>query len=190
MRLAIASLALLATAQVLASATGNYRPGTGCPHSRTCTDTIEVSISPDHRGEGGIFVGILPILDGKPSLPAGWFDPSGSVQVASSPIAHRTGPLQQTKLRLTVPGGVCSVAARNGVSGELAVYAGYGVSDQDMMQRIASIEDRLRQADPTTQEKAREAVERIRALNPAAMSAAQNMLDEQTYWLISRIDCP
>lgn len=172
----------------IASASGSYTPGLGCP-AAGCSDVIDVRVQAP-RAVGAVFVAILPIQAGEPALPGAWLVGPDAVSIGATPFAARSGPIGPFQQRFRIRGGACALAAQQGVpTGVFGVYAGYGVAPPELVESMARVEQRVAAADPEAQDRAREALDRLRALNPLAKAAADDMLAKKTFWPIATITC-
>lgn len=186
MRALAAALALV-PAIAAGSVTGNYQPGFGCP-GRSCVDRLEVSLNAP-RGAGAVFVAIVPIRDGKPTLPGAWFTGPATLSVSPRPLAALSGEIGPYRGRFTIPGGACAIAAANGVGGTFGIYAGYGLAPSDLVDQLDRLKRRVAEAMPEAKAKAEAAMQRVAALNPVATAGGQNMLAQGTFWPIATFTC-
>lgn len=183
----LASLALLMSGALLASATGTYQPGFGCP-SRGCVDRISVSINAP-RGEGALFVGIVPVREGQPALPGAFFTGPSALAVSPRPLAIVSGEIGPYRSRFTVPGGVCAIAAANGFTGTVGVFAGYGMAPPELVTMMRDLEKRVADAEPEVRAQVAESMEKLRASGPLAAAATESMLKASTFWPIATLTC-
>ncbi len=194
-RLAVLSAALLALpASTLAqSYSGSIRSTFGCPDSPRCADKINLRVAPGDltNRRGAIFAGFVPLVDGVPSLPGAFISPSGELVISAQPIAYHTGRLGTANISITVKGGVCAEAERQGISGDFALIAGLGLADD----ALASLLDQRGTATAQARsEEERRKIERsfeiLMDSDPVGVSAAKDMLNSKRYNIIEKISCP
>lgn len=172
----------------LASATGAYTPGASCP-AAGCADVIDVRLQAP-RGTGAIFVAILPIKNGEPTLPGAWLTGPEMIAIGQMPMAAKSGAIGPYQQRFRIRGGACALAAQQGVpTGTFKVYAGYGIAPAEIVESMNRIEQRVANADPEARAKASEAINRMRSLNPIAQAASSDMLAKKTWWPVATITC-
>ncbi|MBT9165417.1 MAG: hypothetical protein DDT25_00062 [Chloroflexi bacterium] len=195
MRLAVLCAAFLAlpSPALAQSYSGSMRSTFGCPSSPRCADEINVRVSPGdltHR-RGAIFAGFFPLSDGAPSLPGAFISPSGELVISAQPVAYHTGRLGTANISLTVKGGVCAEAERQGISGDFALIAGLGLADD----ALASLLDQRGTATARAQtEEERRKIERsfeiLMESDPIGVSSAKDMINNNRYSIIKKISCP
>jgi len=188
-----ASLLLLVPALGLAqSFAGGVRPGFGCPESVRCADSVNVEMRPGpFSGQAGaVFIGLLPMIEGEPALPGVFFDPAGNLASGSTPVSNYVGPLRKVSFRASVRGGVCAEARRRGFEGVVALVAGLGLTDERFVGLEGARSKRLAEAKNQHERATIEAAfERVAAQNPASLSAAQEMIAQRRYNVLSTINC-
>lgn len=185
----LALIPLLAAGLAQASASGSYRAGIGCPENPRCADVVTVAVDAPRGAVGAIFVAIAPTLGGEPAMPAGWFLPSGEIEVVGKPTAALTGPIGPFRQRYTIRGGVCAVAHAHGVTGDLGLFAGYGISPPQIVQNMRRLDRSVLDGDAATGDEIRAMLEKVRSMDPIGQSAAQDMIARGNFWKLATIRC-